>query len=445
MLSETSPEALTHFIRAVELDNHHHAARRMACILALSLAEFELSASLADIARELFPDDEDFAIVAAVASACLGNSDQATEILDSTTLPPRQKKACRQLIEYLVAFQANNNSGGERVFHRSMSVQDAELTFADLMDVLTEFQSRFLPVLRQRQWMLPPNTEAAFEDFLSAVGESGLLANPAAEGQRAEDRLMNSGIAVVRAHPEGTLSTVIARQLLDWKPTTTQQLLDIQFFYEHAMSADAFLADTRSHAIIGAMMTAAHLDLIEHHESEKNRRRIFELMELLEPQSVPQTETARVLTLLSTNNARWDMAEKFCPRWVELARQEFGEADERLISPLWNEALVYEHNEQWLKVLTMCDRMLAIVPDASQLEAPVDPVGLRNRATFELTGILTEVDGLDWGQVFNVAHERNDRPLAEFAVRQLERNPPVGLDLQALHARLAEMTGDSQE
>ena len=46
---------------------------------------------------------------------------------------------------------------------------------------------------------------------------------------------METGLAILEAHPEATLSTVIARQLLDLGGVQTEDRLKIQFFYENAI------------------------------------------------------------------------------------------------------------------------------------------------------------------------------------------------------------------
>jgi hypothetical protein len=52
---------------------------------------------------------------------------------------------------------------------------------------------------------------------------------------------METGLAIVEAHPEATLSTVIARQLLDLGGVQTEDRLKIQFFYENAIKSKGFI------------------------------------------------------------------------------------------------------------------------------------------------------------------------------------------------------------
>jgi len=307
--AEGSLPALEHFRKAIELDSHHHGARRMACILALSLAELDVAIDLAGVSLQLFPDDHNFALVEALALAAKGLQDDAAQRIEKTNLSPDEKQKWIELGNFVGQLCHELNSGEERVFYRALSGDNAELSFEKLVSLLVQFQNDFLPLLQNRRWILPPRTEKAFADFLNvaraSASDNGLLSVLSTIDTNPEDvKLMKSGLAIVEAHPEATLSTVIARQLLDHGVVSTEDRLKIQYFYENAITSKGFLHDVQEHARVGAFATAIHLDRVDHHEREANRRRAYELMDGINPSRIIEVDTARILTLVPMTEQR---------------------------------------------------------------------------------------------------------------------------------------------
>ncbi|MEZ6128117.1 MAG: protein kinase [Planctomycetaceae bacterium] len=440
LLAENSPTALRHFQRAIELDSHHHASRRMAGILALSLANFELAESLSTVSRQLFPDDVDFVFMNALTFAGTGRLDGAKELLSSQPIRDNDREACLLLAEFLNTLRTGHNTGGERVFHKHLSASSSELSFEKLVSLLSEFQDKFVPFLRRRRWLLPPNTEVSIDHFLETAradrseGLLSVLAATVTGDESAAQEFAMAGLQVMEVHPEGTLSTVIARQLLDEGTLDLQQLLRIQQFYENAMTAHAFAADVRTHAILGAFAVAAHLMLIEQHEPDRNLQRVFELMELMSPDSITEANTARVLTLLCTKHERWQDAALFASRWVELARLQ--PSKHKLVEALWNSAVIREHEENWPEVMTLCNEIIDLSPNPNAREAVIAPEGLRNRATAELTAALADGKSLHWDRIFTAALNHDDLPLAEFALKQIKKQSPTAQSLPEFEERL---------
>ncbi|MDP6445433.1 MAG: serine/threonine-protein kinase [Pirellulaceae bacterium] len=419
--------ALDRFQKAVELDSHHHGARRMASLLALSLADMDLAIELADVSLDLFPDDDDFALISALALATRGRQDDAAARIKATKLSVADQRDWTALVEFVGRLCHDLNSGGERVFYKILSADDSELSFEKLVNLLVQFRDEFVPLLRCRRWMLPPHTERAFEDFLGVAQQ--WQASPRAEP--AKLKLMKTGIAIVEAHPEATLSTVIARRLLDLGVAETDDRLKIQFFYENAIGSKGFLRDVQQHARIGAFAVAIHLDRIDHHESEQNRRRAYELLKAIDPNTIVKLDTARILTLVPMTEKRWSDSARFVLRWVELAREQ--ESKEKLIDALWHHALVLRSQGQWFKVLLACDEILQVAPDPATRHETVRPTALRNQAAAQLTEALdVSTEGFNWSWVFEPAVERRNWTLAEIALAQLKQSPQAPVENRTL-------------
>ena len=63
MLSDSSLEAAEQFRRTLEINPFHHRARRMLTLLLLSLARFDETSAELRIARQLYPENEDFLLL----------------------------------------------------------------------------------------------------------------------------------------------------------------------------------------------------------------------------------------------------------------------------------------------------------------------------------------------------------------------------------------------
>ncbi|MCP4783568.1 MAG: serine/threonine protein kinase [Fuerstiella sp.] len=423
--AEGSLPALEHFRKAIQLDSYHHGARRMASILALSLADFDLAIDLAEASLQLFPDDVDFALVEALALAVKGQKDDAIRCVEQTNLSAGERQKWMALADFVVGVCHDLNSGGERVFYGALSVDGAELSFEKLVSLLAQFRSEFLPLLRSRRRTLPPNTEQAFFDFLkvqqnitSADGLLNVLSGLGADS--ADSKLLKTGLAIVAAHPEATLSTVIARKLLDLGLADVDDRLKIQFFYENAITSKGFIRDVQQHARVGAFAVAIYLDRVDHHEPEKNRKRAFELLEAIEPDTVTELNTARILTLVPLTEERWGLSARFVSRWIQLARNQ--DSDEKLVDALWHHALILRSRGQWYKVLQVCDEIQQLAPDAVTRRSPVDPEGLRGQASAVLTDALgVTAQGFSWSWLFEPAVEHKNWKLADIALRQLQQ------------------------
>lgn len=441
--AESSPEALAAFQKSLQLNSHHHASRSMACLLALSLANFDLAMEVATVSQQLFPDDSDFILMEALARAGLGERAESVALIQRTHPTDRERAEWTAFVDFLLEVRTEHSTGGERVFHSDAGGDKHELSFDGLLALMDEFQSSYLKLIRQRNWHLPPRIEDRFVVFVqsaAALTESEQWTAFLDGGSRSR-KLMQSGLAIIEAHPEGTLSTVIARQLLDLGVANNDDRKKIQFFFESAISADSFASDVRDHAMLGAYAVAVNLLHLYKVEPEKNLKRVLELTDEISPDVVTEVETARVMTLIPQTYNRWDYAERCVPRWIELARAE-GSTDS-LVSALWELAVIQEHNEDWMGVLETCDEIIRISPDPQRRDHVIAPEGLMSRAASEITGELTRREYLSWERIFEAAL-RHDKPeTAQLVLRVLEQDTTVNrAELQRLRAQLQDSSND---
>ena len=161
------------------------------------------------------------------------------------------------------------------------------------------------------------------------------------------------------------------------------------------------------HARVGALAVAIHLERVVKHEPKRNHQRAYERLQEIDPETITQLPTARILTIVPMTEKRWDDAAKFTSRWVELAREQDSE------------------------------------------KALIDPVGLRQQASTEVTAALdVSAAGFEWDWILGPAWEQENWKLAEIVIRQQELlNSSASVD--ALQIRMytdllaAARTGDA--
>lgn len=441
--ADTSPKALTEFRRALQLNSHHHPARKSAGVLALSLADFELAAELSAVSRQLFPDDPDFVLIQALAAAGQGDREAAVVLIAEALTDADDQASWTGFLDFLIELRTEHTTGGERVFHQHLSADESELTFNGLVELLSEFNDRFLKQIRERHWHLPPRVESAISEFFDSATDLVKSKPPPSGSTQATDSdstvsLMQTGLAIVRAHPEGTLSTVIVRQLLDHGEGTREDRQKFQQLFESAMTAKSFAADVRTHAIFGAWAVAVYLLVIDNHEPEENLKRMLQLMDLMSPDDLLEVKTARVMTMLPLKYGRWDYAQRFMSQWVKLARE--GDDEAMLATALWTVAIIHEHNEDWLKVIDACEEVIRHSPDPKKRDPVVAPEDLMSKAGAQLQRTLASRDLVNFDQLFHAAIDLGRKDLAESALMELERMPSeYDVDLKEYRRKLKEM------
>lgn len=437
--AHSSRDALMHFLSATELDSHHLASRTMAIVLALSLAEFETAGSVATVSRQLFPDDLNFILLEALSLAGRGSVQKARNILSKAT-DLQDRDTWLEFINFVASLRTEYRTGGERVFHKHLEAKDSELSFQSLLSLFREFEAKYAPLLIDRNWHLPPHVALAFERFSDAASSiEGDGETPESNSKISSGpEMAQAGLEMIGAHPEGTLSTVIARHLIDMGVATPVERQQLQNIFQSAFASKAFATDVREHALLGDFAATSHLLLLDGVEPEQNLQRMRRLLKMIEPENVYEIGTARVMTLLPIRYSDWDLAARFAPRWVTLAREQ--PENKMLVSALWHVAVIQEHNAQWKRVAETCEEIMRISPEPELRDALIEPELLRERAAAEMTNLMTEENLMHWGTFFRSAIHEKNVSMAEFGLKQIESETDIGQDeLQELAAELKKL------
>ena len=442
----TSPKALAAFRKAMELDSYHHPARKMAGILALSLADFEQAEEIAVISHQLFPDDPDFVLIEALAHAGRGDGELAVSLIEDVLSDEQEQAAWNEFASFLVELRTEHNTGGERVFHDHLSADESELSFNGMVELMNRIRDQFGGLLSERNWYLPPGIASKFSRFLDAaktVRQANVLFELLTDRGSSRE-LMEAGLVIVDTHPEGTFSTVIARQLLDLGVATTEERQQIQGVFETAVGAKSFATDVREHALLGSFAVASRLLLLDKVDTEQNLQRAFELMDQMTPASITEVETARVMTLLPLTYGEWDRAERYVPRWVELARET--DDSDMLVSALWHVAVIQKHNSEWSQVANTCDEILELSPDRDGRDTLIAPEELRETAAAEMTDLLARNHLIHWGHLLVAALDQKQIDLAEFALQRVKSETVADKEfIEDWNRRLDELRSSKDE
>ncbi len=368
-----SRRALGHFKSALEKDTYHHGARRMASIVALSLADFEYVSDLAASSRQLYPDDVEFALIECLCQAASRQLNEGLTLLNSTNLEQGERADWHRLLNYVHTVCCELNTGGDRIF--TSRTPDSGLKYDDFVDLLLEFDREFSPVIRLRRWYLPPAIASRLGTFLAAAST---------DSRSASTEVLAAEVAIAEAHPEATLLTSIARRIIESGVGDLETVLRVQKYYETASSCQGFLQDTASHARLGVFTAAIHLAVIHGYKQQENATKALETLKKIDPKDVHAVENLRVMTIYPIQQGKFELGARFVDRWLEMANHKNDTTAAR--DALWHKALVLEFREDWYHLLQTCSGILEI-PAEDTAKEPVRQ--LRKRAEYELKMALS--------------------------------------------------------
>ena len=396
--AETSFQAWKHFDAALLEDNFHHGARRMANIMGLSLAKISYVAELCHSSRQQFPDDDEFLLVEALAFAAQGKTKDALTNIKTTNLKHSECEAWLDFVNFICEICDETQLEGE-----------GEFLFSDMLETIQQFEDQFAPLIRSRQWFLPPRIALKLNNFFSnSVNEI-----------RHADFDMDLLTETAMTHPEATLNCVIASELLDKAPWNVQSLVAIQKIFENALSADGFVPDVSHEALEGAFAIAIHLVQVKKYNVESNTNRTLKLLKLIDPKMIDDVEHLRIMTLFPLIHNEFDLAGRFAPRWVEVAKNSLNQTYIR--DSLWHQGIIYKRQEEWYEVLLVCDELLERFPD-DKSGGHYQPLDLRENAVGKLaTTMGVARTGFTWNAAFESAIYHENWELAESAISQLKQ------------------------
>ena len=235
-----------------------------------------------------------------LAHSAQGSTDQRAKIL-ATRSVRKERAEWQAASDFVSRICQKYDTGGLRVF-KDDRVDESELTLAQMNSLIDEFTNDHLELFRRYHWFLPPRVEAAFARFRviaarQVAQQNSLFGNLTSTFSGAGRELLDTGTALVAAHPEGSLSTTIAKEVLDKAGSTLDTTIRVQQFYNKAVDSKSFLSGTRRHALIGAYLTALSLSRRHQHHSESNNQRASEVIAMIEPESINDASLLRALSL----------------------------------------------------------------------------------------------------------------------------------------------------
>ena len=347
--ADNSREAFDSCMLALEANTYHHGARRLAIILALSLADFDEAMRLTRVSQQLFPDDPEFLLFDAIGSAATGQILTAQQRIARCDLTDQGLAQWQELLNNVAFVCQDLEAPSDRIFSDTDSRRPNGVTYDEFREMLMQFVKDFGPLLSERQWFLPPRVSQRFERFLEPIEDL-------AERDRAEVE-----IALANAHPEATLNVVIARRLVERDENDVPTVQLIQRYFENAMLAHGFVKNLESHAQHGAFAAALHLAIIGQVEVERNTGRVFELLATIDPNKCDDLDTVRVMTLFPNNQQHYESGARYVDRWIELATQQKDDAS--LAEALWEKAIIQEQRGEWYQLLLTCDELISRFPN----------------------------------------------------------------------------------
>ena len=349
MQEESSLAALDYFRSAIVHNPFHHSARRSQVIMALSLARFDEVIREVQIAQQLYPEDQDFLLLESLAQAAKSEMKKAFQILDQTDMDDAERTAWKNFckrIEYTRTGLTNE-------------VRGEQLNLEVIAKLTLEFRKRHYPLIKKRRWHFPPRISRLFVELRNFTNETS------------EPILVD----LADCHPEGSLLTLAGRTCVsDSSKNSTTNLENARDLFLESLNYPAFLRDANNHARMGVIATTLQLARLKKKEPERNEALFVTMASQLDPYSVQQLGRIRTITLVLISRKEWALARRWVRRWKEMPAMS--KQDE--ISALWHYGIVLEHDQEWMELIPVCDRILELNPD---LESAV---GLRSRARTEL-------------------------------------------------------------
>lgn len=346
MLAETSLSAVTHFQNATEIDPYHYRSRRMLIFMLFSLARFDESELQLRIARQLFPDDQDFLLLEGLVLAAGGEIEAAEEIVRDSNLDPesqaRWRTFCRRLDEV-------SNQG---VF----ALDNDNEAIVRLHELSQQFRQQFLPLIRGRNWRFPPKISRRFEAF--TVRLPSLLT----EGARPSAQALAE---LIKIHPEaslfmmhGALSLVgVSGEAVDRK-NQIANLEKSRDSFRASLEYPGILKQSRQRAWMSVFTTSMTLALVHQHDLEHNRGLYAEASRQVDCSTVTSRNQARAFTIAALTANDLDEADRWIGHWMQLQKKD--NASEFDVH--WHQAILFKRHEDWLSVLQCCDRILEMDP-----------------------------------------------------------------------------------
>ncbi|MEZ6092630.1 MAG: protein kinase [Pirellulaceae bacterium] len=354
---------------SLRLDPLQYGPRRMLVTMLLSLARFDELESELSIARQLFPDSEDFGLLQAVSFSIRNEIERARETVTDLKLSTDDEAGWLQMVE----------SVGE--LRQQLSHYSGQLSFdeAAIKLIATRIEKEIIPALQARQIYFPPGIAERFEELSSQLNSFILLTGDL-------DAFHECLREVVVVHPEASIMLLTGSYAI-----STNNLGDaLQWFY-HAAETPGFVSDSETvawdgiFALTRVLATRESDRRLEHQKAMVEAVQKFdELPQLLAKYSTDSKRCHAIVVGLIEAMQDGQCSEILVNAWLERA-----EKNDLINGPelVWGKILVAQHARNWSRVIELCDALETIDPNAEQ-HNETGRIGARQTANEEVAKIL---------------------------------------------------------
>ncbi|MEZ6128300.1 MAG: protein kinase [Planctomycetaceae bacterium] len=353
VLATSSPEAVDSLRQVVLIDPFHHRARRLLVFTLLSLARLEECQHELQIARQLFPEDIDFRLLDCLRLAASDQLADATGLLRECELHPQEKEDWQSFCGEV------RRVTNEIVLDTGVG----QLDMLQLSEVVVTFNSRFLPLIRERGWRFPVLVGEHFSSLLTTLPE--LLTSDTSQQADAIAQL-------VAIHPEASLCIMLGSlrlERVDLQSENRVEQVDLleaaREAYRKALANPGFLKKDDQFCWKAVFTTSLTLWHSFQHEREKNSKELIHAAGRVQEVTITATNHARTFALVCLMVGDNPQADRWIERWRELATQ----ANESLVDIHWNRAVLEQRHENWIAVKHACDHILQIEPTHTEAVA----------------------------------------------------------------------------
>ncbi len=373
VLAETSPDAVTALRQATKENPFHHRARRLLAFTLLSLARLDESAMEIRIAREQFPEDPDFFLLDSLCRSASRDLDGALAVLDQTPLGVDElapwRQFCRELHGTVVGFSLEKDIGA--------------IDAAKLGVLATRFNTTILPLMRSRNWRVPPRIGHQFATLMPTLPEILLSRNP----QRA------AGLsALVESHPEASLLIILGGVYLSDSADTSltpaeqiEKLEEARDAFRASVDLPGILKNGDQLAWKAIFATSVTLWFQHKHDIEQNEKILAESARNVDIEQITDSTHARAFSLTMIRINELEEGARWVDRWVEVANDDVPATQDAL----WHRGIICQRRKDWSGVKAACDGILELNVEHAPAKA------MRGKAIGELAALASDAKERD--------------------------------------------------
>ncbi|MFK7818470.1 MAG: protein kinase, partial [Planctomycetaceae bacterium] len=368
VLAESSPDAVDALRRAIEINPFHHRARRLLVFTLLSLARLNEAALEIRIARQQFPEDVDFLLLDSLCKSASRDLQGALTLLDHTPLEEtelsRWKTFCRELHGIVVSLSLEKDIGAIDAVKMGLLAK--------------RFSGTCLPLMRKRNWRVPPRIAHRFEATIHLVPNLLLSREP--------DRA-NELAALTEVHPEASLFILLGgirlSDSVETADTRKEQIValeEAEVAFRKSIELPGLLKNEDQLAWKAIFAINAALAFTHKHNVERNHRTLAKVAPRIDDAPITDVGHIRTFSIVLITIGEVEEAERWVRRWIKLT-EGLNEATQ---DALWHLGIICQRRSDWLGVKQACDRLLLLNKEHSSATA------LRAAAMRELADAASE-------------------------------------------------------